>query len=125
MQYKCFIAGHYTNRFIVVLVIRSRIDRERHVLRDIFVKLGIKLAGAHVIKTYPRASGTILINPSKIQQQLFLTQEFNLKSKVTLEILDFSFTFLHFTSMKVKHRSDFSTRPGNLLTHKRINFNTQ
>ena len=125
MQLKSFIAGHYTNRIIVVRVIRSRVDRERHVLRDTFTKMGIKLAGAHVIKTCPRASGTFLINPSKIQQQLFLTQGFNLKSQVTLEILDFSFTFLHFTSMKVKQRSDFSTRPGNLLTHKRINFNTE
>jgi hypothetical protein len=41
MRLKCFIAGHYTNRFIVVRVIRSRIYRERHVLRDIFVKMGI------------------------------------------------------------------------------------
>jgi len=40
MELRCLIAGHYTNRFIVVHVIRSRIDTERHVLRDIFVKMG-------------------------------------------------------------------------------------
>ena len=34
----------------------------------VFVKMGIYLPGADVIKTYPQALGMIMLNPSKIQQ---------------------------------------------------------